>query len=152
MYKRQQSYAVAGAGLSAYLQSEESNKLELTQSFEDATNINLVLPLADYYALEEVPGKYSWFTSKLKSSGGELLYYLINYLGQYLINQPQEVQLEGVKYFEQQALNHTVYYIRYSAYQALGLLEDVPGVTEIKQRIKSEEKDPRLQEVYQQMP
>jgi aminopeptidase N len=146
------SYAVSGSGLTAFLQSDVTGKLELAESYESATNINVVLPLADYYALDQVPNKYNWFSSKLETSQGELLYYLVNYFGQYLIKQPQEQQMEGAKLLEGYGLDHPVYYIRFSAFQALSLLEEVPGVAEIKQRIRTQEKDPRLLQVYQQMP
>ncbi len=146
------SYQVSGAGLTAYLQTDASDKEELLAKYEQEENINLVLPLADFYALEEIDGKYQWYSDRLSTSQGELLYYLTNYFGQYLTNAPTELQIEGSKELEQLALNHHAYYIRFSAYQALSLLEEVPGVPEIKQRVKNAEKDPRLIQVYQQMP
>ena len=114
--------------------------------------MQLVLPLADYYALNHIPGKYQWFYQKLKEGGGEMMFYMINYFGQYLTNSDQDQQLSGAKYLEELGLNHPTYYIRYSAFQALGLLTEIPEAAEMRARVKEAETDPRLLEVYAQYP
>ncbi len=147
-----QSYSVAGAGLTAYLQTNALDKEKVLSQYENEENINLVLPLADYYALEKVLNKYDWFTNQLEAGQGELLYYLVNYFGQYLLNMDPDLQIKGAEYLQQVGINNPTYYVRFSAFQALSLLEEVPGIEEMRQRVKAEEKDPRLLEVYQQMP
>ncbi len=149
---QERSYLVAGAGLTAYLQTEAEDKPQVLSQYENQKNINLVLPLADYYALEVVADKYQWFVKQLDQGQGELMYYLVNYFGQYLTNQITEQQLEGARRLEELGTSHPTYYVRFSAYQALSLLEEVPGVLEMKERVKLQETDPRLIEVYQQMP
>jgi aminopeptidase N len=146
------SYAVAGAGLTAYLQLDHHEQDEIVQRFENESNIQLVIPLADYYALNHIPEKYTWYTAKLSEAGGELMYYLINYYGQYLVGSAPEEQISGAAYLEDLGVNHSTYYVRFSAFQALGLLEGVEGVSEMRQRVKQSEKDPRLLEVYAQIP
>ncbi len=146
------SYAVAGAGLTAYLQINHPERNEIAQQFENENNIQLVIPLADFYALNYVPGKYSWYQSKLERANGELMYYLVNYFGQYLVGAPPEEQAKGAKYLADLGINHSTYYVRFSAFQALSLLDEVEGVTEMKLLIKQSEKDPRLLEVYAQIP
>ena len=149
---QERSYLIAGAGLTAFLQTDTTVTAEVLSQFENESNINLVLPLADHYALKQVPQKYQWFIDQMAQGQGELMYYLVNYFGQYLLNQPGTEQLKGAQELEQLGLNHPTYYVRFSAYQALSLLEGVPGVSEMKDRVKLQEKDPRLIEVYQQMP
>jgi aminopeptidase N len=146
------SYAVAGAGLSAYLQMDIPERAEVALAFESETNMQLVIPLADYYALDHVPGKYEWFQNKLEESSGELLYYLVNYFGQYLVDSEPMEQITGAKQLQDMGLNHNTYYIRYAAFQALHLLEGVEGVDQMKKRVKESETDPRLVEVYAQFP
>lgn len=146
------SYAVAGAGLTAYLQTEHPDRQKMTEMFEKEDNMQLVLPLADYYALNHVPGKYQWYYKKLKDGGGEMMFYMINYFGQYLTNSDQEEQLSGAKFLEELGLDHTTYYIRYSAFQALGLLTEIPQAAEMRARVKEAETDPRLLEIYAQYP
>ena len=146
------SYAVAGAGLTAYLQLDHHEQDEIVRRFENESNIQLVIPLADYYALNHIPEKYSWYTDKLTEAGGELCITLINYFGQYLVGSAPEEQISGAEYLEDLGLNHQTYYVRFSAFQALGLLEGVEGVSEMRQRVKQSEKDPRLLEVYAQIP
>lgn len=146
------SYAVAGAGLTAYLQIDHPERNEIAQQFENENNIQLVIPLADFYALDHVPGKYSWYQSRLENAKGELMYYLVNYFGQYLVSAPPKEQVRGARYLEDLGINHSTYYVRFSAFQALSLLEGVEGVPEMKRTVKESEKDPRLLEVYAQIP
>jgi aminopeptidase N len=146
------SYAVAGAGLSAYLQIDHPERKERAQQFENENNIQLVIPLADYYALNHVPAKYSWYHSQLEEASGELMYYLVNYFGQYLVDATLEEQSTGATYLEDLGINHGTYYVRFSAFQALSLLDEVEGVPEMKRRVKESETDPRLQDVYAQIP
>ena len=146
------SYAVAGAGLSAYLQIDHPERKERAQQFENENNIQLVIPLADYYALNHVPAKYSWYQSQLEEASGELMYYLVNYFGQYLVGASTEEQTTGATYLEFLGINHGTYYVRFSAFQALSLLDGVEGVPEMRRRVKESEKDPRLLEVYAQIP
>ncbi len=146
------SYAIAGAGLSAYLQIDHPERKEIAKQFENEDNIQLVIPLADYYALNHVQGKYSWYQNQLENSRGEQMYYMVNYFGQYLVDADSAQQTTGARYLEDLGINHATYYVRFSAFQALGLLEDVEEVEEMKRRIKQSETDPRLLEVYAQIP
>ena len=146
------SYAVAGAGLTAFLQTDQPGKTEMAEKFEDESNLQLVIPVADYYALNHVPGKYGWFDSVMQRSSGELLYYLVNYFGQYLVESETGEQVSGAQYLEDLGLNHNAYYIRYAAFQALHLLDGVEGIEEMKKRVKESESDPRLVEAYAQFP
>jgi aminopeptidase N len=146
------SYAVAGAGLTAYLQIEHPDRVKIAEQFEDERDIQLVIPLADFYALEHVPDKYSWYLEQLEHGGGEMMFYMINYFGQYLTESEVGEQISGAEYLESLGLNHSMYYIRYSAFQALGLLEGVEEISQMRRRVKESETDPRLVEVYSQYP
>jgi len=146
------SYAVAGAGLTAYLQTEHPDRNEIARQFEGEKNIQLVIPLADYYALNHVPDKCSWYQQQLEKSGGEMMFYLINYFGQYLSESDPQEQIVGAKLLEDLGLNHNMYYIRYSAFQALGLIEGLEGVSEMRKRVRDSETDPRLLEIYSRYP
>ena len=146
------SYSVAGAGLTAYLQIEHPDRIEFAEQFEDESNIQLVIPVADFYALNHVPGKFSWYQDQLENGSGEMMFYLVNYFGQYLTESEVEEQISGAKYLEDLGLNHNMYYIRYSAFQALGLLEGVEEISQMRRRVKQSETDPRLVEIYSQYP
>ncbi len=146
------SYSVAGAGLTAYLQIEHPDWMEIAQRFEKESDIQLVIPLADFYALNHIPDKYTWYINQLESGAGEMMFYMINYFGQYLTESEVQEQISGARVFEELGLNHDKYYIRYSAFQALGLLEEVEEINQMRKRVKEAEKDPRLVEVYAQYP
>ncbi|GJM27544.1 MAG: aminopeptidase [Cyclobacteriaceae bacterium] len=149
---RDSSYAVAGAGLTAYLQTEHPDRDQIAGQFEQEDNMQIALPVADYYALNHVPDKYRWYYEKLSNGNGEMMFYMINYFGQYLTNSDQEEQLSGAKYLEELGLHHHTYYIRYSAFQALGLLTGIEEAAEMRSRVKQSETDPRLVEIYAQYP
>jgi aminopeptidase N len=146
------SYAVAGAGLTAYLQTEHPDRSKIAQKFEQEKNMQIAIPLADYYALNHTPGKYQWYLEKLQNGNGEMLFYMINYFGQYLTNSDREEQLAGARYLEELGLDHQTYYIRYSAFQALGLLSEIDEAAEMRRKVKQSETDPRLLEIYAQYP
>jgi aminopeptidase N len=146
------SYAVAGAGLTAYLQTEHPDRDDIALKFEEESNIQLVIPLADYYALDHVPGKYSWYQQQLEKGSGEMMFYMVNYFGQYLSGSDSQEQLAGAKLLEDLGLNHNMYYIRYSAFQALGLLDGIEEIYQMRKRVRESETDPRLLEVYSQQP
>lgn len=146
------SYSVAGAGLTAYLQTEHPDRDEIARQFEHERNIQIVIPLADYYALDHIPDKYSWYMDQLQEAHGEIMFYLINYFGQYLSESDPEEQVDGAQYLEDLGLNHQTYYIRYSAFQALGLLEGIEEIYQMRKRVKDSETDPRLLEIYSQYP
>src|SRR5690606_15306700 len=78
------SYYVAGAALSAYLGNENNSGREnLVNRFLEESNIQLLVPLADYMTNVEDPDRGEWFHSRLESLSGESLYYFIGYYGDY---------------------------------------------------------------------
>lgn len=142
------SYAVVGAGIYGYAQTSATDKEERFAGYADIDNANVTIPLADYYVTSGKEGSFDWFVDKIKASTRGDLYYMLQYFGQYLMQSPEPAQQEGVKILEEYASTHATFYIKLAAFQGLLLLEDSEGVPEIIDRIKREEKDERLKELY----
>ena len=146
------SYAVAGASIMAYAQTDAADKAQRFEPFAEYKNFNVVISLSDYYVEAQVPGKYDWFTNKLTQVDNQTLYYLLNYFGRYLLFQDLDTQRKGTVMLAKYAQFHPTYYVRLTAYRTLGLFSDLPGVAQRRTEIRNEEKDKRLQLFYQSNP
>lgn len=146
------SYAVVGSSIAAYTLSSASNKTEVFLPYESYSNFNVVISLANYYVDNPVQNKYSWFIEKLSEINDEALYYLLNYFARYLIDLQGDQQEEGINLLAEYAKNHPKYYVRLNAYRSLGFFEDQGRVRALRQNIKKEETDKRLQTMYETIP
>lgn len=143
------SYAVVGAALYGYGQTSARDKMQKFKAHENIDNINILIPVADFYALEGSGEQFEWFKKAIESNDGVELYYLLQYLGQYLMNMPVEFQEEGFKILKEYAQKNETYYIRLAAFQGLLLIEELEGVRDFINMLKVEEKDSRLLDIYQ---
>jgi aminopeptidase N len=146
------SYSVAGISLYGFAATQAPDKVEIFEKFEKSQNINLVLPLADFYAQTGQYDKYEWFEGKLFEINGGNLWYLIQMFGEFLMDAPAYVQKRGAGLLESMARNNNQYYVRLAAYQALGLLEELDNMPAIRENIRNQEKDERLNQIYQNIP
>ncbi|WP_017732381.1 M1 family metallopeptidase [Nafulsella turpanensis] len=143
------SYSVMAAAIQGYSQTDATDKEKAFESLAEMKNADIHLALADFYILNKKKGKYEWFTEKLEEKQGSDLYYFLNYFGQYVSQLEEPYLQQGASILEEYARNGDVYYIRYSAFNALALLMDrLPGMVERLKEIAAAEEDPRLQEAY----
>lgn len=143
------SYAVIGAALYGYGQTAAADKSEVFEMHEGIQNINTLVPIADYYSLVGQSGKIAWFAQSIDHADGAELYYLLQYLGQYLMKMPEETQKEGFEILKAYARNHDAYYVRLAAFQGLLLIEELEGVRPFIELLKKEEDDERLKQFYE---
>ncbi len=142
------SYAVVGTSIAAYAATEATDKKELFDNYTTYNNFNVVMALADYYVEEKQPDKFSWFTNKLKEVDTETLYYLINYFGRYLLFQDGARKKQGLDMLLTYAEKYPAFYIRLTAYRTLGFFTDLPNIDQKRNNIRKNEKDERLQLIY----
>jgi aminopeptidase N len=142
------SYSVIGVSLMALSESDIQDKAEIFSRYEHLNNLNVFLPIASYYARNDRYEKYDWFDHKVKELKGTDLWYMLQFFGEYLMNAPEDQKERGVAILAAQARNNGSYYIRLAAYQALGLLEDVEGVANLREDIRKNETDNRLSRIY----
>ena len=142
------SYAVVGASLYGYGLTSATDKKTIFESHEDIKNINTLVPVADFYALEGTSQKFDWFKKSIEENKGLEQYYLLQYLGQYLMKMPVDIQKEGFLLLKEYALNSEAYYVRLAAFQGLLLIEELEGVRDLINLLKKEEEDERLKQIY----
>lgn len=144
------SYAVVGTAIAGYAQTSATDKNDLFDQFIDYKNFNVVMALADYYVANAVEGKLDWFQKKAQEVSEETLYYLINYMAQYLAIMNDEKLLEqGIPVLADYARNHSKYYIRLTAYRGLLFFSENPEVEALIESIAAGEPDEKLRKLYQ---
>jgi aminopeptidase N len=77
-------------------------------------------------------------------------YNFLQVFGKYLIKSKQDVQRRSIPVLEGLARNNTAYFVRFGAYQVLGLLTDIQGVAALRKDIRAKEMDPKLKDMYNQ--
>jgi aminopeptidase N len=145
------SYMVTGSAIYIYSAIDPEGFKNLASKYEEANNINIVIPLASFYIDAAVKGKYSWFIDKMNYAQSEGLWYLLQYFGEYMMHAPELTQRKGIVILEDFARNHDKIYVRLAAYQALGLLSDLSGVDTLREDIKNQEPDEYLRQLYQSL-
>lgn len=142
------SYAVVAAAVYGYSLTDATDKDQWFAETEKLKSADVSLALADYYVTSNKTDKYSWFEQKLQTMKGSDQYYFMNYFGQYLMQAPQEQVDRGAKLLQGFATEHSAYYIRLAAFQALAIQQLIPNKEEILRAIAEQEKDPRLVAQY----
>jgi aminopeptidase N len=146
------SYLVAGTAIYVSGSVAPLELSKVADQFNEYHNINIVIPLASYYLDAGGHQKYDWFVSKIQSAKSETLWYLLQYFGEYIMDAPELMQRRGVVVLEKIAREHSKNYVRLSAYQSLGLLTELSGVTELRQEIRQQEEDEYLRQLYDSLP
>lgn len=77
-------------------------------------------------------------------------YNFLQVFGKYLIKSKQDVQRKSIPVLEGLARENPSYFVRFGAFQALGLLTDIQGVTALRKDIRAKETEPKLKEMYSQ--
>jgi aminopeptidase N len=149
------SYMVTAAALDAIVINGDNaeEKERLVNQFRSSNNKDIISVVADYYAEQAKEENYAWFVERLEESGAEVKYFTIQNFGKYLLKlQDIEIKRQGAKLLESIAKDDSSYYVKFSAYQALSLLEDLPEVKQMRQQIKANEKDIKLKRLYDMIP
>ncbi|MFY0624823.1 MAG: M1 family metallopeptidase [Reichenbachiella sp.] len=145
------SYLVVGSALTQWTENEWILEEEQLSSFSTETNINIILPIGMYYGKQTDEASFKWFEEKIKEVKNEDLYYFLQIYSEKLINAPVKYRRSATNHFFDAALNNSNYTARFSGYQGLLLLTDIEGVEDLLRKVKSNEKDERLLELYDQL-
>ncbi|SEI80957.1 aminopeptidase N [Dyadobacter koreensis] len=144
------SYQVVSVALDKYLVGQPSDANDVAAQFEDSPNDAIVASVGNYYAGLAQPERYDWFLEKMKRMKPSEKYNFLQVFGKYLIKSKQDVQRKSIPVLEGMARNSPSYFVRFGAYQALGLLTDIQGVPAIRKDIRAKETEPKLKEMYTQ--
>lgn len=145
------SYQVISAALDAYLIGKPDDAADIAKRFENAPNSEIVTAVANYYAGLGKPDQYEWFIKKMNGLKSAEMYNFLQVFGKYLIRSNSEVQRRALPMLETTARNASAYFVRFGAYQVLGLLTDIEGVKAMRKDIRNAERDPKLKEMYGQV-
>lgn len=145
------SYQVISAALDAYLIGKPDDAADIAKRFENAPNNEIVTAVANYYAGLNKPEQYDWFIKKMNGLKSAEMYNFLQVFGKYLIRSNSEVQRKALPMLETTARNASAYFVRFGAYQVLGLLTDIEGVKAMRKDIRNAERDPKLKEMYGQV-
>ncbi|MEQ9426374.1 MAG: M1 family aminopeptidase [Cyclobacteriaceae bacterium] len=144
------AYSVVGVALATYVELPDAES-EVVESYADEKNVNVLLPVADYYLQNGDSTKYGWFVNKSKLLTGTDQYYFLQYLVQYMLEAPLSQQESSIEFFKNLALNGSQYYTRLMGVQGLMVVSEIEGVMPIIIEAVSKETDPRLIEFYDQL-
>ncbi len=146
------SYAVVAVALENYLKNKPADANAVAAQYARTTTNGAVLgALAEYYADIADPRQYEWFNNTLaRIKSGERYNFLLAY-GKYLLLSTPTLQKRALPTLEVIARADASPYARFGAYQALGLLLDLPGVDKLRADIRATEKDEQLRAIYKQM-
>jgi aminopeptidase N len=145
------SYQVISAALDAYLIGKPDDAADVALRFENAPNPEIVTAVANYYAGLGKPEQYDWFLKKMNGLKSAEMYNFLQVFGKYLVRSNASVQRQALPMLETTARNHSAYFVRFGAYQVLGLLTDIEGVKAMRKDIRNAERDPKLKEMYGQV-
>ncbi|MFC5625996.1 M1 family metallopeptidase [Algoriphagus winogradskyi] len=144
------SYLVAGSALMG-LVTMESQAIDssVIEGYASEINYRMVIPVADYYITNSIPGKGDWFIDKANTISGEGLYYFLGYLGEYFSRFPEEGEDNAVDFLLQRMASDSRSYIRLGAFQGLLGFSDDPEILKKISEAASLEKDTDLVQYYQ---
>jgi aminopeptidase N len=144
------SYQVVSVAIDKYLVNQPADANDIAARFENSPDDAVVTSVANFYAGQAQPERYDWFLEKMKRMKATDKYNFLQVFGKYLIKSKQDVQRKSIPVLEGMARDNPSYFVRFGAYQALGLLTDIQGVTAIRKDIRAKETEPKLKEMYTQ--
>jgi len=90
-------YSVAGASLFALLSQKDSIAISRLPEFEKYDNVNVIIPLADYFTDNKIATKYPWFKNAITTTSDRGVYQLLNYFSTYLTIVTPEEKKDGLE-------------------------------------------------------
>lgn len=144
------SYIVLMSSLYGYHNSGGADKiLDFLPTYENLDYLPLVVTLADFYGYYKMPNKTDWFIQKINNQNGQPQVYVINYLGNYLLNQGADAKQKGCDFLEKMALSSKNFQLRIACFQAMTLqIEDLPKLKESLEKIRNKETDERALQAF----
>jgi aminopeptidase N len=112
---QERPYSIAGASLASYLKTGAPEAFNKVKEFENIDNINIIIPLADFYIESNDKSKYTWFREKMNTGNAQKLYNFLGYFGQYLSLLDTAEKEDGKKILENIAKNNKYEIIRQTA-------------------------------------
>jgi len=116
------SYAVIGAGLGQLANYNTNKAMQEAEKLEDERPSSILLTIAQLYSEHGDESKNSFFESKYASIGSYEKYTFVQFYGNYLLRQDEQTVQKGIVLLEDVARNAQPWWVKLSAYQAMGSL------------------------------
>jgi aminopeptidase N len=145
----EQSYLVAGSALMGLVRAEDNPvKAEVMERFDKERNFRIVIPVAEYYILQNVNAKSQWFLDRLDQLTGEGLYFYLGYFSEYFSRFPEEGKDKALSKLFHLLEKDSKSFVRLGAFQALlGFADDELVIKKLNQAVANE-KDEKLKNYY----
>lgn len=143
------SYAIVGASLEAYIQTKAPDISEKIAKFEGYKALEVVSVVANYYANTHPAKAYQWFEQKLWQTALFTRHQVLQSFGLYLMNSSLSHKKQGVQLLQKLIEGQESNSVKFLAYQSLSYLIDVAGVEDLLKKIKKQETNPELQKMYE---
>ncbi len=121
----------------------------LAQSLKTSADQDILLLVMQTLSEKGDPAEYDFMINTVTKMTGQNQYYAINTLGKYFLR-CTTCQTKGIEYLTNAAKGPNAL-ARLGAFQALGMLDEQPGVHETLIEIKKNETDPRVKEYFDLM-
>ncbi|MCG8474909.1 MAG: M1 family metallopeptidase [Cytophagales bacterium] len=144
------SYSVLGAAVMGYAQSSPADLMQVADSLASEDNLNVVLALANIFIEKKEFSRYGWFVEKYGRQKDVGQWYLLQLMGQLMLEAPEIQKQMSAGFLKQVALNHSKAELRLTAFQFLQLLE-VDGLEGMLDEIVRNEKNDEVLEFYKSM-
>ncbi|MDP3472791.1 MAG: M1 family metallopeptidase [Algoriphagus sp.] len=145
----EQSYLVASSALMGLVRAEENPvDAAVIERFVGERNFRMIIPVAEYYILQNVKGKGPWFLDRVDQLSGEGLYFYLGYFSEYFSRFPEEGKDQAVRKLFLFLEKDSKSFVRLGAFQALMGFADEEAVIKKLNQVVLTEKDEKLKNYY----
>ena len=143
------SYLVIGTALSAYIQTEASDKAVVIEKYKTETKSDIVESVASFYIEEKDSTQLDWFISKFEAASPRDKITFAALISAYVETQDSSSVDKIVLMAEELALKHDHLYARFAGYKILWSLDHINGVTEKRRNVIDNEGNKMLTGAYE---
>jgi aminopeptidase N len=109
------SYHVAGACLKALLKLNDEETIQKIPSFENASNVNIISSLAEYYTKTGDKKHYQWFEDKMSQASNQDVYDLMVIFTKYALQLSNEDKIKAAAFLKKISVENPHEVIRKNA-------------------------------------
>lgn len=143
------SYAVVATAIGILAKTGPGKSMPaVINRFKNVASEAVAAAVGDYFGDNPSPEHFDWFREMMNRLNPSGCYTLMQAFGKYLVRSEHAIQQQGTGFLEKLARGHSSLSVRYGAYQLLGWFDDQAGIRELLKEIRSQERDPRLLELY----
>lgn len=117
------SYNVMSAGLESISKTDGKKAMEMARKYESEKNSEIKMTVAEIYSEHGTAAEHEFFLSTYKALTGFSRYEFISIYGNYIRRQNDTEVEKGLALFEDVARNGSPWWLKFSGYQQLSMLQ-----------------------------